>query len=376
MVDTGIGVFRFCDKLINDLPDLLMTAELFLGGFGLNPNIPIFGSKPPMWMQEANVNFILEATGYQYEVRPNDVIVDIDPTLIHSGDFFAVTRFDGLDQIIEYGTGSHSGHSVIALWLNGTLNICESQAGWYWPRSGIQCNPWSQWLIWANNADFHVTWLPLKAEYAAKFNETSAQIWVEQNIGYPYGYFNFIFGWIDTTNASFPPLLSPQLVGPVFSLVEYISPLAGDLVTLGLNFRLGTTNLTMPELYQALYELDMTFEQGIAIVEQDSWVYPDGPNMVCSSFVVGVWRAGGLFDDMTIQVTEFTPRDVYEMEFLEKAPVLPANCTLADPINPHCQIMGKWRMQFPNIGTVSPYANMNEHCDSFPPEYQRIPANC
>ena len=34
---------------------------------------------------------------------------------VHSGDFLAITRFDGVDQIIEYGTGSHSGHSCMIL---------------------------------------------------------------------------------------------------------------------------------------------------------------------------------------------------------------------------------------------------------------------
>jgi len=46
--------------------------------------------------------------------------------LIKSGDFFAVTRFDGLDQIIEWGAGTHAGHSVVALWIEGELYITES----------------------------------------------------------------------------------------------------------------------------------------------------------------------------------------------------------------------------------------------------------
>jgi len=49
MTETGVGVFRFCDYLKNDIPDLLMTLELFLGGFGTNPLIPVFGSHPPEW---------------------------------------------------------------------------------------------------------------------------------------------------------------------------------------------------------------------------------------------------------------------------------------------------------------------------------------
>lgn len=40
------------------------------------------------------------------------------------------------------------------------------------------------------------------------------------------------------------------------------------------------------------------------MVEQDDWVYSDGPSMVCSSFVVGVYKAAGLFGDLSIQATE------------------------------------------------------------------------
>ena len=50
-----------------------------------------------------------------------------------SGDYFAVLRLDGLDPMIMYGTGSHSGHSVMALRMDGELYIVESQDAWYWP---------------------------------------------------------------------------------------------------------------------------------------------------------------------------------------------------------------------------------------------------
>jgi len=44
----GLWVFRSCDKYANLLPDLLLTAGLFLGGLGLNPDIPFFGSRPTL----------------------------------------------------------------------------------------------------------------------------------------------------------------------------------------------------------------------------------------------------------------------------------------------------------------------------------------
>lgn len=50
----------------------------------------------------------------------------IDPKLIRSGDFLAIERFDGLDMIIEYGSGSGVGHSTMALWIDDVLHIVES----------------------------------------------------------------------------------------------------------------------------------------------------------------------------------------------------------------------------------------------------------
>jgi hypothetical protein len=377
--DNGIFVFRFCDRLYNDLPDVLMTALLFLGGFSTNPNIPVFGSYPPFWMVDLNVDFIDQATGYQWQQRPEaaqETVVQLNKSLIKSGDYLAVTRFDGLDQIIEYGAGSHSGHSTVAFWVDEELYILESQAGWYWPRSGIQMNTYDQWIVWAKDAGFHVTWLPLKEEYSQQFNTTAAFEWFKSIEGTPYGYHNFIFGWIDTVNTSYPPLLAPELVAPVFSAIEYFSPEATqEVFSLGINKRMNTTNLTVTELAQVIYEANLTFPEVYAIPEQDSWIYPDGYSLVCSSFVVGLWKAGGLFDGLTIQATEFTPKDLYQVVFIDPSPTVPENCQQLDPSNTYCQIMGKYRMQFPGISTVTPYTNMNQVCPSEPPLYFR-PDGC
>jgi len=35
------------------------------------------------------------------------------------------------------------------------------------------------------------------------------------------------------------------------------------------------------------------------MVEYDDWVYYDGKSMVCSSFVVEFWKAGGVFGNLT-----------------------------------------------------------------------------
>jgi len=40
--------------------------------------------------------------------------------------------------------------------------------------------------------------------------------------GFPYGYHNFLFGWVDTPRDNFPSLLDPDFAVVVFSLLEKI----------------------------------------------------------------------------------------------------------------------------------------------------------
>ena len=123
--ESGVRVFQFCSNLWTMFRSLLKTVKLFVGGLGTNPHIPFFGSHVPSWMVEANLEFLSENLGRSFEKRDTEV-VNIDPKLIRSGDFLAIERFDGLDMIIEYGSGSEVGHSTMALWIDGVLHIVES----------------------------------------------------------------------------------------------------------------------------------------------------------------------------------------------------------------------------------------------------------
>jgi len=360
------------------IPDVLKTALLFLGGLNLNPWIPFLGPKPPSWMVAANVEWVKEATGYEWKKRKaGDIITEIDENDIHDGDFLTITRFDGLDQFIELATGSHSGHSVIAMRINGTLHILESQAGWYWPKINIQRTPFKEWVKYAHAAGFNVAILPMREDIRKKFNTTAALEWFYKVEGLPYGYHNFLFAGLDTESENLPPLLDLNFTAAGFNLLSKIIPTGIRMIwDEAINVRLGTKGLKVYEQYQEMLKRNLTYGKVWAMVEQDGTVYSDGLSYVCSSFVAGIYKAGGLFGDMNIQATEFTPRDIYLLNFFDRNATLPANCKKNDPEMPYCILMGEYTMDVrDDYSTIDPYPHMNEKCESMPPFYNRT-AGC
>jgi len=150
--------------------------------------------------------------------------VDIDPALVQSGDFFGVVRLDGTSPMIMYGTGAHLSHCLMALEFDDGLYIVESQGAGYWPVQGIQRTPFNQWIQQARERDYNVVWLPLKAEVAEKFDVDAARQFFSETEGLPYGFHNFIFGWIDTVRDNLPGMMADELPPVLFSLYEKINP--------------------------------------------------------------------------------------------------------------------------------------------------------
>ena len=97
---------------------------------------------------------------------------------------------------------------------------------------------------------------------------------------------------------------------------------------------------------------------------------------MCSAFVIALYKRAGLFGDLEINAPEFVPRDIYTLNFFNAdSESRPEECKKADPGAPFCQLLGKYRMQFPGLNSLEPYNNMAEHCPSLPPDYFR-PDGC
>lgn len=368
--ESGLFVFRFCDSVRNILPDIIKSSLMFLTYIGKYANIKILNSDKVVSFQEERIReFFKRATGYEWKKRATNNFIMLNKSLIHSGDLFPQGSFDGIGALIQYGTGGHIDHMTMALWMDdGELYIVESDS------SGIHKTKFETWMRASNALGSFTAWLPLKPEYAKKFNETAAQAWFKQLEGLPYGFENFLFGWVDTPHENLPPLLDPEIVAPVFSIIEHFAPDAVKLIfTSALNKRLGTEGLNVSELSVVIAQRNLTFPEVFAMVEQDGWLYDGKPKFVCSAFVTSMYKAAGLFDGIEVNAVEWTPRDLYLSEFIDPNPDLPAECIEADPTNPFCQISGEWRLEFEGVSTVPITPHMNERCPTIPPLYERPP---
>lgn len=153
------------------------------------------------------------------------------------------------------------------------------------------------------------------------------------------------------------------------------------MYTQGLNKRLGTVDLDLTGIVAEAAKRMMTIQDLMAMPEQDGWLYSgieprDGEAYVCSAFSASVYKAAGMFDDLTINATEFTPRDVYMLDIFDKDFQRPQMCIDADPNLPYCQLIGKYRIDVTKeLSTITPYAHMNEHCPSMLPDFFR-PEGC
>ena len=68
-------------------------------------------------------------------------------------------------------------------------------------------------------------------------------------LGLPYGFHNFLYGWVDTANDNWPPLLAKEIVPVAFKIYEDIDPTAAyNFFTEALNIRLGVENYNITEI--------------------------------------------------------------------------------------------------------------------------------
>ena len=84
-------------------------------------------------------------------------------------------------------------------------------------------------------------------------------------------------------------------------------------------------------------------------------------------------KSGGLFlpIDNQLQVSEFTPRNLYELQIYNSSASFQGISCYQNDNNGICQFMGDYIMNYPGFNNIAMYKHMNNHCPSHPLEYHR-----
>jgi len=298
--------------------------------------------------------------------------------------------------MVMWGTGGRTGHSAVCVWNHKEnppqLYVLESTAPnpfgpIYWPPPyGVIKHKFEDWIPLAIKAEYMVNLLQLDPTVQANFNEDRFWQWFNTVEGQPYGFHNFIYSVLDT----YPMKNLPQPIdGAVYNwfLTGLDRLLPNDtsdtsfysLFTEGLNHRLNTDCDDLQCVSKLLLKSGSTIPQASALSELDSWIY-DGKNlsMVCSVFAHRAWQIGFGSYWPTMQGTEQTPKDNYQMAIFDGNFWNSGNCPLglgSDPTGKgtYCQLMGSHRMPLNGFNTIPVYADMNSRCSAQWPDYVRCP---
>ena len=378
----GVRIFAFCDGVYNTLTSLYKTAEFITTNPAPEPGKPkeedFILSLLPKWeydfdaIEVEHVQFLktygnidmFRRYGYEDKILPVE-------QYIKSGDFLGLHEVvSGESCLIQYGCGSAISHSAIALRhpVTNELYVAEAE------DRGLLLKTYQEFLD-DNIVTMHsIAWFPLREEYSKKFDSKKAWDWTQKRIGKAYGMSNFISGPIDVLEGNTPKYLSLEHVMLIVALMEVFDEnVAQQYLIDGLNVRIGTNFTTLQDVTEEISRRGLTVEEVFIMPEKEEYTYKDGENWVCSSFVVGIMKAGGIFGDLEIEPHEFTPRDIYQMDIYDKdfKKTGPKECREADPELDYCIIYGKYDIRAKGYSTIPLYSHMNERCSSQPPEYFR-----
>ncbi len=124
-----------------------------------------------------------------------------------------------------------------------------------------------------------------------------------------------------------------------------------------LNARMSSKDLSVQQIAAVAARRGIRLAEVLAMPEKEEYVYSNGPNYVCSTFVTAMWKVGGLFGDMEILPQEFAPKDVYMLKIFNPSPQLPEICKYTDPSISYCQIMGEYLIELPVLFNFRPVKN-------------------
>lgn len=370
--ENGLQLFSFANDAATTLSNVIQTVATLL---------PEFNAHVPPEIAALNIDFMAKYPQVIINARDKSLNNPPDESEVHSGDFFGIMRFDGLNPLLAWAMGSTTGHTTTALWIDGELYVCESDiTSEFWPGDGIQKTPYREWLQLADAADYQVIWAPLTAEARALYNETAAVEFFKANEGFDYGFKTMIWGWIDTPDDNFPCLppypatencMSWAMFEPLLAWVDFkVPPIGAMMWNAGVAMRLNVSDdMRTVDYYKIAHDRGLSMHNDvISIPEEDTWLYNTtrygepavGKNMVCCVFVCNMWKAAGVFAPINNEVNcgEMTNWDDYVLTILEPE---------------YRQIVGEYSLVLNDYNSKEMYPHMSDHCESMAPDYVKSP---
>lgn len=240
-------------------------------------------------------------------------------------------------------------------------------------------------------AGYSGTWLKLRPELRKKFNASRALEFFEQHEGMPFGQTSFFSPALDSLHGNLPLPYSLDSIVTIMTMVGEILPNVTKVnMVYGLNHRLRefysyeSNCTTLPCVMEVADKLHTTVADLMILPELDKWLYPIykdgrmGPSWVCVGFATHVLKEAGVFPleimDQ-INIAEWTPRDLYQLNIFDDKWDRPTDCKKESDL-PYCQLFGDYMIDLPGYNTLSLYPHMNERCQSLPPDYVRTPSDC
>ena len=74
-----------------------------------------------------------------------------------------------------------------------------------------------------------------------------------------------------------------------------------------------------------------------------------------SSFVAACLQTLGVLGNIAINTSEFTVKDIYQLQIFDTRYEKPDDCIVADPHLNFCQLSGLYRMNLPGYNSIKPY---------------------
>lgn len=270
----GLRIIRMCDEHSHFIPDFLLTVKLFL----TDPIINKLGGKIPEglsdYIYKEHYKWLHKWEGYRLYERK--IQAEMNPDVLRqiakSGDIMCMFLGTGLSGTVMWGTGSRCSHIAMFMWGRGdeseTLFVVQSNEDGIWKRPVED--------FWGDHAGHSIVMLPLHPDWRAKYDTEKAWDWFETVDGQPYGYANFLFGYIDTPEENYPQITGADAWASFIMMLNDI-PIIGEKAvdyvwTRALNKRLGTDGLHYKQVVLEAAKRGMTIGELAAMPEKEEWM--------------------------------------------------------------------------------------------------------